>query len=77
MKYNISFGNYKYNSVIYMAQNRITPPRLSLYPHRSMSNCYTKNIKQYENMIIKINYLLDKLTILKTHPMILYHDYGY
>ena len=36
-----------------------------------------KNIKQYENMIIKINYLLDKLTILKTHPMILYHDYGY
>ena len=33
-----------------------------------------KNIKQYENMIIKINYLLDKLTILKTHPMILYHD---
>lgn len=25
----------------------------------------------------KINYLLDKLTILKTHPMILYHDYGY
>lgn len=42
MKYNISFGNYKYSSVIYMAQNRITPPRLSLYPHRSMSNCYTK-----------------------------------
>ena len=35
------------------------------------------NINQYENMIIKINYLLDKLTILKTHPMILYHDYGY
>lgn len=77
MKYNISFGNYKYNSVIYMAQNRITPsPAIPISPPIHVELLH-KNIKQYENMIIKINYLLDKLTILKTHPMILYHDYGY
>ena len=48
-----------------------------LIPSRVHVELLHGHIKQYENMITKINYLLDKLTILKTHPMILYHDYGY